>query len=295
MDEVRTMSKIFLVDLSRCTGCYNCQLACKDEHVGNDWSPYAKPQPEVGHFWLKLNDVERGSGSFTRVSYVPTLCAHCENAPCMNVCPVNAIYRRNDGIVIIDPEKCNGCEECISACPYGAIYWNEDLRIAQKCTGCAHLLDQGWKEPRCVEACPTGALKFGDDEELRDMLSRSEAVLPVITGGAIELKDMSQFKPKLRYLGADLLKPFLAGSVYDPEADEVLQGAKVTLIDKDAGSSKWVLTDEFGDFKFTSLKLHGSYIVRIEKDGYYSRTIDVPSLDKDTNLGDIELYKIPVA
>jgi len=289
------MSKIFLVDLSRCTGCYNCQLACKDEHVGNDWSPYAKPQPEVGQFWMKINDMERGSGSFTRVSYIPTLCAHCENAPCMNVCPVNAIYRRDDGIVIIDPGKCDGCEECISACPYGAIYWNEDLRIAQKCTGCAHLLDQGWKEPRCVEACPTGALKFGDEEELRDTLSGSEAVLPVIAGDAIDLKDMSQFKPKLRYLSADLLKPFLAGSIYDPEADEVLQGAKVTLIDKGADSSEWMLTDEFGDFKFTSLKLHGSYSVRVEKDGYYSRTIDVPNLDKDMNLGDIELYKIPVA
>ena len=136
--------KVFVIDLSICNGCYTCQFACKDEHCGNDWSPIAKPQPEIGQFWVKLTEEVRGTVPKVKVAYRPHLCMHCDDAPCMNVCSVEgAIYKRDDGLVIIDPNKCTGCRNCMDACPYGTIYFNEDLNLAQKCTGCAHLLDDG--------------------------------------------------------------------------------------------------------------------------------------------------------
>ena len=165
--------KVFVHDVSICNGCYNCQIACKDEHVANDWTPIAKPQPDTGQFWLKLNENVRGTGPQGKDGLYPILCKHCDDAPCMEACPVEgAIYRREDGLVIIDPVKCTGCKNCVDACPYGAIYFNEDLNIAQKCTGCAHLLDSGWKEPRCVDACPTLAFKFMEESEAKELIRK---------------------------------------------------------------------------------------------------------------------------
>ena len=84
------------------------------------------------------------------------------------------IYRREDGLVVIDPAKCTGCKLCPDSCPYDAIYFNEDLNMAQKCTGCAHLLDDGWDVPRCVDACPTGALSFAEESELQNLIAKAE-------------------------------------------------------------------------------------------------------------------------
>jgi len=169
------MGKVLIIDAGNCTGCTSCVIACKDEYVANDWSPYSKPQPEYGHFWMKLDKMERGSTPRVRVSYRPHLCMHCDNPPCVGACPVNAIEKRNDGIVLIDPVVCNGCKQlpsklCMDACPYGVIYFNDDLGIAQKCTFCAHLLDdQGWKlGPRCYDMCPVdGVMTYGDDDDPR--------------------------------------------------------------------------------------------------------------------------------
>ncbi len=89
-------------------------------------------------------------------------CMHCDDALCVKAAQDGAIYKRSDGVVIIDPKKSEGQKRLVSTCPYRVIYWNEEKQIPQKCTFCAHLLDKGWKEPRCVEVCPTGALTFGD-------------------------------------------------------------------------------------------------------------------------------------
>ena len=162
----RLMGKVMIIDLALCNGCHNCQVACKDEHCANDWSPIARPQPDTGQFWNKVVHLERGSFPKVQVTYHHTICQHCEDAPCLAACPSNAIYRRDDGIVIIDPGKCCGNKMCIAACPYeGVIFFNEHLNMAQKCTFCAHLLDRGWTEPRCSDACPTGAFTFGDDSD----------------------------------------------------------------------------------------------------------------------------------
>src|SRR4030042_433526 len=157
------MAKAFAIDISICNGCYCCQIACKDEHVANDWTPYAKPQPDTGQFWLKQNEFVRGTVPKVKMHYLPILCMHCDEAPCIPACPIEgAIYKRDDGLVIIDPVKCTGCRNCVDACPYHVIFFNEDLNIAQKCTGCAHLLADGWKEPRWGRQDAVETDSYGD-------------------------------------------------------------------------------------------------------------------------------------
>ena len=129
------MGKVMVIDITKCNGCHNCQIACKDEHVGNDWTPIAKPQPDTGQFWNQVINLERGTVPKVQVTYHHTICQHCDNAPCIDACNAHAIYRRPDGIVIIDPERCRGNQLCMEACPYeNVIYFNDDLNIAQKCT-----------------------------------------------------------------------------------------------------------------------------------------------------------------
>jgi Fe-S-cluster-containing dehydrogenase component len=272
------MGKALIINYDICNGCYNCVLACKDEHVGNDWTPYAKPQPAAGHFWMKITDMVRGTVPKVRVTYLHDICQHCDEAPCIPACTAHAIYKRDDGIVIIDPEKCSGHRNCIGACPYGVIYFNWDLNIAQKCTMCAHLLDEGWKEPRCVDACPTGALKFGEEKDLKDEISKSEILHPEF--GA---------KPRIYYIG--LPRSFVAGAVYSSEEDKCLQDATASLVDSDTGEKFTVKTDNYGDFWFEDMKVDHIYSLRIEKDEYYPQEIHDIRTEKDVNVGDIKLYR----
>jgi tetrathionate reductase subunit B len=267
--------KVFVFDTSICNGCYNCQIACKDEHVANDWTPYAKPQPEIGQFWLKLTETVRGQVPRVKVAYYPILCQHCDNAPCLASCKPGAIYKREDGLVIIDPTKCTGCRNCVDACPYGAIYFNADSLIAQKCTGCAHLLDSGWKEPRCVDACPTLALKFMEESEAKEYIKQSELLKP-------ERKNVD----KVRAYYLNLPKRFIAGTVYDPVEKEVIIGANVTLTDSANKKSYTAKTDSYGDFEFEKLPV-SKFVLTIEK-GKKSKEIKV-STDADVSLGDIPL------
>lgn len=273
------MAKVLLIDVDECNGCYCCQIACKDEHVDNDWSPYAKPQPDTGHFWIKIDEVERGTIPKVRVTYIPRLCVHCDEAPCKNVCKVGAIIKREDGIVLIDPELCNGCKDCMDVCPYDAIYFNEGLKIAQKCTLCAHLLDQGWEEPRCVEVCPREAIKFGEYDDLKELIGKAEV-----------LKPEHKVKPRVYYL--NLPKPFIAGNVYDPEKDECIEGAKVTAVDLANGKKYFTNTDDFGDFWLEGLEWKRAYSIRVEKEGYKPSIIELVYTDKDVNLGDLALQPL---
>src|SRR4030065_1078324 len=94
--------KIMIVDVTRCSGCFNCQIACKDEHVDNDWSPIARPQPDTGHFWMHLSEIERGAYPNVKIAYIPRPCMHCDNPGCMKQAVDEAVYRRRGGIVIID-------------------------------------------------------------------------------------------------------------------------------------------------------------------------------------------------
>jgi tetrathionate reductase subunit B len=268
--------KVMVIDITKCNGCYNCQIACKDEHVGNDWTPYAKPQPDIGQFWMKITDRVRGTIPKVKINYLHDICQHCDEAPCMQACKQKAIYKREDGIVIIDPQKCAGRMDCIAVCPYkGTVYFNETLNIAQKCTFCAHLLDRGWKEPRCVEVCPTGALRFGEEEELKDLIARAETL-------------QAEFgtKPRVYYIG--LPKSFVTGAVYNPAKDEVISGAKATLTDVTTGQTRVTQTDQLGDFWFKDLK-SGEFALKIEAEGYPLKVIPGIKTENDVNLGDIAI------
>lgn len=266
--------KVFLVNVDRCSGCYNCQLACKDEHCGQDWFPYAASQPLTGQFWMKVDDKVRGSVPFVRISYLPHLCNHCEDAPCI-AAGKGAVYRREDGFVIIDPEKAKGNMALVDSCPYGAIYWNEEANLAQKCTGCAHLLDDGWSTPRCVDACASGGLRFGDEDDFAEELANAEVLQPELGLG-----------PRVYYL--NLPKRFVAGEVFDPDTDEVLIGAKVTLAAGDQVVAT-TTTDDFGDFWFHQVE-PAEYQVYIEQDGYLTRMFEANATDVDVNIGIVEAY-----
>jgi Fe-S-cluster-containing dehydrogenase component len=188
----------------------------------------------------------------------------------MASCPVaGAIYRRDDGLVVIDPKKCSGCRNCVHSCPYKVIYYNEDLHLAQKCTGCAHLLDRGWKEPRCADACPTEALKLVDESELKKL------------DDVNILHPEFDTSPRVYYL--NIPGKFIAGTVYDPSVKRVIVGATCTLTGKNETLTK--TTDGFGDFWFENLGV-GTYRLSIEKNGR-TKNIDKINTRKDVNLGDI--------
>ncbi len=275
------MGKVLIINYDLCNGCYNCQVACKDEHVGNDWSPIAKPQPDTGHFWHKIRDNVRGQVPKVMVTYEHMTCQHCDEAPCIDACTQKAIYKRDDGIVIIDPDKCRGHQLCVEACPYeNVIYYNQDLNISQKCTMCAHLLDDGWSEPRCVDACPTGAMVFGDEDDpkIKELLAKAEPLKPELS-----------VKPRVFYIG--LPKRFIAGAVYDKEADECTENVTVTAVNTETGETLTAQTDSYGDFWFKGLA-QGKYTLTFAKDGYLSQKagpIDVT--EKDINIGDVALWK----
>jgi len=276
--------KVFAIDTSICNGCFNCQIACKDEHVGNDWSPYSAPEPDTGQFWAKVNQKVRGTIPKVRISYTPVLCMQCDNAPCIKASTNGAVYKRPDGIVIIDPVKSVGQKQLVAACPYGAVFWNESLNIPQKCTACAHILDNassqtdpGLTVPRCVDACPTKAMQFGDDTDpaMQALISQGEVLNPEYGT-----------QPRVYYLNMPRL--FIAGDLADPVADECIEGAQVTASDLSSGQKYSTTSDNFGDFWLENLPSERSYEVNITKDGYTSKKLMV-FLRDDTNVGDIEL------
>lgn len=269
--------KVFTVDLSLCNGCYCCQIACKDEHVANDWTPYAKPQPDTGQFWLGLTEEVRGHVPHVKVTYTPLMCNHCDDAPCIDDCKVDAIYKRDDGIVIIDPVKCTGCKICADTCPHNSIFFNEQLNIAQKCTGCSHLLDNDpeWTVPRCVDQCPTEALRFGEEEDFKDFISDAEIINP-------------EAGTKSRVYYKSLPKKFVAGTLYDPVEKEVIIGATCTMKDDESGATFTAATNNFGDFWFKELEDNRTYTLTLAKNGNTKRIAGIMT-DIDHGLGDIPM------
>ena len=188
------------------------------------------------------------------------------------------------GIVLIDPVESKGRKEIQKACPYGAIWWNEDKGIPQKCTFCAHLLDNGWKAPRCVQACPTGALKvnFADDSEMQWLIKKESLET---------LHPEYKTKPRVYYKNLHRFsKCFIAGSIAyrSNELAECAKNAKVTLI-KDGKTVDMRHTDYFGDFKFDNLDENsGLYMVDIDFQDFKKKTVEV-NLKKSINIGDVFL------
>jgi Fe-S-cluster-containing dehydrogenase component len=273
-----------IVDVEKCEDCNNCFLACKDEFVDNDWPGYSQAQPKHGHRWVNILRKERGQCPMVDVAYLPILCMHCDNAPCISKGKEGAVYMRDDGIIIIDPQKAKGQKGIVDACPYDAIWWNEEKNIPQKCTFCAHLLDEGWKQPRCVQACPTGSLRLVhvEDSEMQTLIDseKLESLYP-------EYKTRPQvyYKNLYRYF-----RCFIGGSVAC-ETDgktECAEGAAVMLF-KDSKRIAETATDNYGDFKFDHLEENsGNYHLEILFRDHEKKTVEA-DLTTSTYVGTILL------
>jgi len=154
----------FYVDLRSCVGCKACQIACKDK---NDLGPdrvYRRVVEVTGGDWIQQGDAWT-TNAFAY--YLPTACMHCEEAPCVKACPTTAMYKREDGVVLVDQSKCIGCRYCEYACPFDVptFGWDGALGVISKCDYCQDRLAEGEKTA-CASACPTGALKGGTREEM---------------------------------------------------------------------------------------------------------------------------------
>jgi molybdopterin-containing oxidoreductase family iron-sulfur binding subunit len=220
-----------VIDLDKCTGCQSCSVACKAENN----VPHGSPKEHIKRtapFWHKVIAVSNGKYPALSINLIPMPCMHCDNAPCVTVCPAKATYRREDGIVIQNFRRCIGCKYCIVACPYGVRSFNykepeeeeyhrPDLPpdrtdrgtwpfphrvhgVVEKCTFCFHRIDQALKEgkkvgtevlPACAEACPAHAISFGDLDDPDSNVSRLLA-----SRQWIRLREEMGTDPKVFYL-----------------------------------------------------------------------------------------------
>jgi Fe-S-cluster-containing dehydrogenase component len=269
-----------VIDMHRCNGCYACFMACRDEHCGNDHLPYSAAQPYSGHFWMRLVERERGAYPKVKMSYFKIPCMHCDEPPCAARRP-DKVFKRPDGIVMIDPEKARGAKDLLESCPYNAIFWNEELELPQKCTMCAHLLDAGWEKPRCVEVCPTGALLFGDLDDPDSQVSQRLAA----DGGEV-LHPEYGLKGSVWYL--HLPKRFIAGSLVFADSDRCARDVTITL--SAGGVERRATSNGFGDFEFEGLDKDTEYTLLFSHPGYRTAEMRVrPQVD--TYLGDILLER----
>src|SRR3989440_294983 len=182
----RTMRYGFVIDHRKCIGCHACTVACKEEN-----------QVPLGTFRTWVKYVEKGAWPDTRRYFSVLRCNHCDEAPCVAICPTVALYRRSDGIVDFDGERCIGCKSCMQGCPYDALYIDPSTNTAAKCNYCAHRVEVGL-EPACVIVCPEQAIVAGDLDDPESRIARLVAREPV------QVRKAEQgTRPKVFYLGAD--------------------------------------------------------------------------------------------
>ncbi|RMD99986.1 MAG: 4Fe-4S dicluster domain-containing protein, partial [Calditrichaeota bacterium] len=176
----------FVIDNRKCIGCHACTVACKAEHD----VPLG-----VNRTWVKY--IEKGEFPNTRRLFSVMRCNHCEDAPCVEICPVTALYIRPDGIVDFDNRRCIGCKSCMQACPYDALYIDPETHTAAKCNYCAHRIDIGL-EPACVNVCPEHAIISGDLDdpfsEIYQLVAREQVQARKVEKGT---------RPKLFYINGD--------------------------------------------------------------------------------------------
>lgn len=276
-----------IIDVARCENCNNCVLANKDEYVGNDFPGYSAPQPLHGAGTIRIHRQVRGEGHMVDAAYLPTMCNHCDDAPCMKAAGADVISKRADGIVIIDPVKAKGRKDLVQACPYGSIVWNEEQQLPQAWIFDAHLLDQGWKEPRCAQSCPTDCIKAVKTDAAGMARLVDEQKLEV-------LKPELRTSPRVYYRNLHrYAKYFVGGSVVAAIKGrrECVQGASVTLL-MDGRLLHETVTDTFGDFKFDGLDAAaGVYVVRVAHGSLGTATTEAAA-GKTCVLGDIELKRL---
>jgi Fe-S-cluster-containing dehydrogenase component/formate-dependent nitrite reductase membrane component NrfD len=176
----------FAIDQRKCIGCHACTVACKEEN-----------RVPLGAFRTWVKYVERGTFPDTRRYFAVLRCNHCDDAPCVSICPTVALYRRDDGIVDFDGDRCIGCKSCMQACPYDALYIDPATHTAAKCNYCAHRVEVGL-EPACVIVCPEQAIVAGDLDDPSTPLAR------LVATEQVQVRKPEQgTRPKVFYLGAD--------------------------------------------------------------------------------------------
>src|SRR5574344_1597038 len=177
-----------LVDIRKCIGCQACTVSCSVEN-----------QPPIGQFRTTVlqYEIDKPDGSMPAMVSLPRLCNHCDEPPCVPVCPVQATFQRTDGIVLVDNERCVGCGYCVQACPYDARFINHETQTADKCTFCEHRLEVGLL-PACVESCVGGARVIGD---LNDPQSEINRRMAAHEEGVKVLKPGMKTEPRVFYIG----------------------------------------------------------------------------------------------
>ncbi len=276
------------INSARCMACYACFMACKDEHCGWD-TALSKSEPELGQFWINIVEWERGDNERRiKTATVPTPCSHCDKPACLAAAKDGAVYKRPDGIVIIDPEKAKGQKQIVDACPVGAVYWNEQEQLPQKCTMCAELLDDpdypGF-EPRCVEACPNQALVFGDladpDSEISRLIAENKVT---------QLECLGDMGSSVVHL--NIPSAFLAGTVaYPKELEEVCIGAHVVISCAETGERHEMDTNWAGDYEFEDLPKGKSWTVEISFPSFKPVVYNDERTDHDHYVGITYLEK----
>ena len=239
-----------IVDVALCDNCRLCFLAVKDEYVGNAFPGVSAPQPAgEQHKWLDIERKERGTYPILEARFMPVMCNHCDEAPCMKAAQGGAVRKRPDGVVIIDPEKAKGQKKIMQACPYDAIYWNEEKDIPQAWPFDAHLLDEGWTKTRAEQACPMDVFRticVDDAEMQRNQADEDLEVLRPELGT----------RPRVWYKNLHkITKCFVSGTVVEQVTgvEECAEGAEVVL-SKDGNECGRATTDFFGEFTIDRLE-----------------------------------------
>jgi Fe-S-cluster-containing dehydrogenase component len=273
-----------VVKVGQCENCQNCVIAARDEHVGNDFPGYAAPASTNAESVVRILRRIQGDAHMVETTYLPVMCNHCDDAPCMRV-GGDAIRKRADGIVIIDPEKARGRKDIVKSCPYNAIVWNEELQLPQTWIFDAHLLDQGWPRPRCQQSCPTDVFETVklDDAAMAEKARRE---------GLKVLRPNLGTKPRVWYSDMERWETCFIGGSVSAQMGEVVECLTDAVVALYVGNQKIgeTVSDGFGDFRFGGLaKGSGLYRIEIRHDlGNASRNCE---LDESAYLGEIRLVQ----
>lgn len=275
-----------IIDVEKCFNCNNCTLSCYDEYHDNEFPGVAHGMAKHGQSWIRVLQRETGQVPMVQVAYLPVTCNHCDKPRCLEVARDGAVVKRPDGIVIIAPEKARGQKQIVDACPYGAVYWNEERQLPQAWPFDAHLLDAGWTRTRGAQSCPTQAMQAVcvDDEQMHRMVTEQKLeVLHPEYGTA----------PRVYYRNLDRWRDVFIGGTVAATVNGVqdcVAGADVTLVHR-AKPMAATRTDAYGDFRFAGLQPDsGHYTLTIKADGLESHTREVELKDHQSiYLGAIDL------
>lgn len=179
---------VLVIDLEKCIGCKGCSVSCKNEH---------EVPPGENYCWL-YQEGPTGVYPDVRMYYLPRTCMHCSEPVCVEVCPTRAAYSNEDGVVMIDEDRCFGCQYCVWACPYEARFLHPTKRVVQKCNLCIHLTSRG-EDPNCVSNCPAKARVFGD---VNDSESDASRLLAANKNRTFRIREDLGTEPNVYYLKA---------------------------------------------------------------------------------------------